>query len=220
MIETYTSTQQLIANVNAGHAINNPTVQLSFPIGDSKQDKHDRITAGMLLFLLAGAWLILPTGTITLQNLNGPGKGCPNVSTTFAVSRSITFITHSACPNRSPSQAQSKAIDAGTDTPPPGGGAAAATTPAKATTTSSTTATPSATPATTSSASGVPSEADIRRLAPDLGAVPNQEPIGAECLGPVQPDGQKKRIPCPCPPEREAFLKVSKFNFTITIRIG
>ena len=55
-----------------------------------------------------------------------------------------------------------------------------------------------------------PSEADIRRLAPDLGAVPNQEPIGAECLGPVQPDGQKKRIPCACPPEREAFLKVSQ----------
>jgi hypothetical protein len=54
-----------------------------------------------------------------------------------------------------------------------------------------------------------PSEADIRRLAPDLGAVPNQEPIGAECLGPVQPDGQKKRIPCECPPEREEFLKVS-----------
>lgn len=56
----------------------------------------------------------------------------------------------------------------------------------------------------------IPSEADIRRLAPDLGAVPNQEPIGAECLGPVQPDGQKKRIPCECPPEREEFLKVSQ----------
>lgn len=64
-----------------------------------------------------------------------------------------------------------------------------------------------------------PSEADIRRLAPELGAVPNQEPIGAECLGPVQPDGQKKRIPCACPPEREAFLKVSQYKFSITTRI-
>ncbi len=54
----------------------------------------------------------------------------------------------------------------------------------------------------------IPSEADIRRLAPELGAVPNQEPIGAECLGPIQPDGQKKRIPCECPPQREEFLKV------------
>ena len=172
-----------------------------------------------------GARLILHPGTITLQNLNGPGKGCPNVSTTFAVSRSITFITHSACPNRSPSQAQSKAIDAGTDTPPPAVAAVAATTPATATpaasspTTGATTSSPKV-EAVTPSASGVPSEADIRRLAPDLGAVPNQEPIGAECLGPVQPDGQKKRIPCPCPPEREAFLKVSQYKSSITMKIG
>ena len=178
-----------------------------------------------------GVRLILHAGTITLQNLNGPGKGCPNVATTFAVSRSITFITHSACPNRSPSQAQSKAIDAGTDTPPPGEANVAevtttatsftsTTTTATTTTVTTTAASSPSTKATVSSVGGTPSEADIRRLAPDLGAVPNQEPIGAECLGPVQPDGQKKRIPCPCPPEREAFLKVSRFKFTITIRIG
>jgi hypothetical protein len=46
----------------------------------------------------------------------------------------------------------------------------------------------------------------VAKLAPELGAVPNQEPIGAECLGPVQPDGQKKRIPCACPPTRDAFI--------------
>jgi len=63
----------------------------------------------------------------------------------------------------------------------------------------------------------IPSEADIRRLAPELGAVPNQEPIGTECLGPVQPDGQKKRIPCECPPEREEFLKVSPYKGPVTI---
>lgn len=66
----------------------------------------------------------------------------------------------------------------------------------------------------------IPSEADIRRLAPELGAVPNQEPIGAECLGPVQPDGQKKRIPCECPPEREEFLKVSQCKGSSTIKLG
>lgn len=65
-----------------------------------------------------------------------------------------------------------------------------------------------------------PSEADIRRLTPDLGAVPNQEPIGTECLGPVQPDGQKKRIPCSCPPEREEFLKVSQCKTPATIWTG
>ena len=63
----------------------------------------------------------------------------------------------------------------------------------------------------------IPSEADIRRLAPELGAVPNQEPIGAECLGPVQPDEQQKKIPCDCPPEREEFLKVSQCKSLATI---
>jgi hypothetical protein len=58
---------QLFANVQAGHAIRNPTVKLSFPTGNSKADQHARITAA----------------TITLQNLNGPGQGCPNVSTTL-----------------------------------------------------------------------------------------------------------------------------------------
>jgi len=58
---------QLIANVQAGKALNNPTVSVSFPTGNSKADKLARLTAA----------------SITLQNLNGPGKGCPVVSTTF-----------------------------------------------------------------------------------------------------------------------------------------
>lgn len=60
---------QLTANALAGHAINNPTVGVSFPTGNSNADKHARITAAV----------------ITLQNLNGPGKGCPLVSTTLGV---------------------------------------------------------------------------------------------------------------------------------------
>jgi len=72
---------QLIANVQAGKALNNPTVSVSFPTGDSQADKSARITAA----------------SITLQNLNGPGKGCPVVSTTFPL--------------------QQKAINAGTDVP-------------------------------------------------------------------------------------------------------
>lgn len=35
---------------------------------------------------ITGRQLILSVGTITLQNLKGPGVGCPNVSTTFSVS--------------------------------------------------------------------------------------------------------------------------------------
>jgi len=70
---------QLIANVQAGRAINNPTVLVSFPTGDSKADKSARLNAA----------------SVTLQNLNGPGKGCPVVSTTFPL--------------------QQQAINAGTD---------------------------------------------------------------------------------------------------------
>ena len=55
----------MIKNVQAGFAVNNPSVKVSFQTGDSKQDKSARITAA----------------SITIQNLNGPGKGCPVAST-------------------------------------------------------------------------------------------------------------------------------------------
>jgi hypothetical protein len=60
---------QLTANVRASKAIHNPSVGISFPVGDSVADKQARITAA----------------AITLQNLDGPGKGCPLVSTTLGV---------------------------------------------------------------------------------------------------------------------------------------
>jgi len=58
---------QLVANVQAGHAIKNPTVGVSYPLDDSPQSQSTRITAAL----------------ITLQDLNGPGVGCPAVSTTL-----------------------------------------------------------------------------------------------------------------------------------------
>lgn len=60
--------QSLNANVAAGHAVNNPTIQLSFPTDNSKASKLARINAAI----------------ITLQNLRGPGVGCPAASTTFS----------------------------------------------------------------------------------------------------------------------------------------
>ncbi|KAI0823414.1 hypothetical protein BC628DRAFT_1325023 [Trametes gibbosa] len=57
----------LNANVAAGHAVHNPTVQLSFPTGNSKGDQQARINALL----------------VTLQNINGPGQGCPAVSTVY-----------------------------------------------------------------------------------------------------------------------------------------
>lgn len=55
---------------------------VSFPTGDTNPEKSARLNAA----------------AVTLQNLNGPGKGCPVVSTTFPL--------------------QQKAIDAGTDVTP------------------------------------------------------------------------------------------------------
>jgi len=59
--------QSLNDNVNAGHAVNNPSISVSFPTDDSKASKLARINAAL----------------VTLQNLRGPGAGCPASSTTF-----------------------------------------------------------------------------------------------------------------------------------------
>ncbi|KAF8158488.1 hypothetical protein B0H34DRAFT_789349 [Crassisporium funariophilum] len=59
--------QSLSANVAAGNAVNNPGIAVSFPTDDSKASKLARIQASL----------------VTLQNLRGPGQGCPAASTTF-----------------------------------------------------------------------------------------------------------------------------------------
>lgn len=66
---THTSSKALTTNVLAGKAVNNTGVLISYPTGDSVQDQLARITAS----------------AITLQNLVGPGKGCPLVATTLGV---------------------------------------------------------------------------------------------------------------------------------------
>ena len=60
--------QSLQADINAGHAVNNPSVGVSFPTDNSKNSQITRIQASL----------------VALQNLNGSGKGCPAVSTTFS----------------------------------------------------------------------------------------------------------------------------------------
>lgn len=57
----------LEANVAAGRVVNNPGVSVSFPTGNSKDEKLQRMQAAL----------------VTLQNLRGPGVGCPAASTTF-----------------------------------------------------------------------------------------------------------------------------------------
>ncbi|KAI0292653.1 hypothetical protein B0F90DRAFT_1606854, partial [Multifurca ochricompacta] len=56
-----TFVKELNANVVAGHVLNNPSVSISFPEDGSKASQLARINAA----------------SVTLQNLNGSGKGCP-----------------------------------------------------------------------------------------------------------------------------------------------
>ena len=100
-------TQDLNANVAAGHAVNNTGVQLSFPTDNSQASQLARLNAA----------------TITLQNLFGPGVGCPQAATTFG--------------------AQAQAIRAGTAAPAPATTAAPASAPAAASTSTTSTSTTS-----------------------------------------------------------------------------
>jgi hypothetical protein len=61
--------QDLFANIQAGHQVNNTGVLVNFPTDNSVASQQARITASLE----------------TLQNLDGPGKGCPAVSTTLQV---------------------------------------------------------------------------------------------------------------------------------------
>lgn len=58
----------LSANVAAGHDVHNPAVAAPFPTDNSKASQITR----------------LQTSISSLQNLFGPGKGCPAASTTFS----------------------------------------------------------------------------------------------------------------------------------------
>jgi len=105
----------LNANVAAGHCINNTAVSVpAFPTDDSPQSQ-----------LLA-----LHIATITLQNLQGPGKGCPQSSTTWAAqAQAIQNAANSAPPAAPPSVAD-VAPPAASSTPATSAPLAASSTPA------------------------------------------------------------------------------------------
>ena len=138
---------------------------MSFPTGDSKADKSARLNAA----------------AVTLQNLNGSGKGCPVVSTTFPL--------------------QQKAIDAGTDlatTPSP---SPAANQPAPA---------PAPSSPANGNTGGALDDATIRSLAPALGFQSGVNPTGTgDCDGAVNgADGKPVKVPCACPPPQNVYLDV------------
>jgi hypothetical protein len=151
----------LNANVAAGHAVNNPTVQVSFPTDDSQASQLARIE----------------TAIITLQNLNGPGVGCPAASTTFV--------------------AQQQAIQAGSAAPAPAAPAPAAPTAPAAP------APAAPAPAAPAPASG---GVDVA-LVPQFGLSAGINPTGTgNCAGINNAQGVPIEIPCSCPPDRNSFI--------------
>ncbi|KAH0586436.1 hypothetical protein H2248_007671 [Termitomyces sp. 'cryptogamus'] len=141
--------QSLNANVNAGKVVNNPSVSVTFPTDDSKDSQLAR----------------LQTAIVTLQNLNGPGKGCPAASTTFLV--------------------QQKVVQDGTVV-----------------------STPAASSTLTPRSSGIDTS-----LVPGFGVSPGVNPTGTgDCDGTTNAAGQVVKIPCSCPPDRNAFIQSLETN--------
>ena len=163
-ILTHVLSQDLINNLNAGKVINNPSVPISFPTDDSTASIEARFNAA----------------TVTLQNLNGSGVGCPQSSTTWTAQLQAILAGASSSADTAPATT-----------------AAADTTPAATTT--------SAAAATTSL-----SLEEIDELAPQLGFQAGVNPDGTgNCDGAVDgANGQPIQVPCDCPPDRATFIQV------------
>lgn len=165
-------------NVAAGFVTTNPTVKLSFPTDNS--------TASQLARLNAAA--------VTLQNLEGPGVGCPISSTTFS--------------------AQGKAISAETSTN------GSSTTPADCGVPTSTSGMSTAVPTsvTSTNTSVSPTDEQVATLAPPLGWQAGINPDGTgNCDGAVNgTNGKPILIPCQCPPDQAHYIA----NLTANIRAG
>jgi hypothetical protein len=158
--------QALNDNVKAGRAVNNPTIAVSFPTGDSKDDKLARIQAAL----------------VTLQNLKGPGVGCPAASTTLL--------------------AQQKAIQDGTDV-----NAAPQTQPAAPKPQPAKGSNPPAPP--TNGGNGGVDPALVPEFGHQAGLNPTGT---GDCDGITNDAGKVVKVPCSCPPDRNSFIQALSQN--------
>jgi len=97
----------LNTNVNLGHVSTNPSVAVTFPTDDSTQSQLARIEAAI----------------VTLQNLNGPGVGCPASSTTFVAQQQA--IQNGQAPPANNAAATTAAATTAAAAPPAASSAAA-----------------------------------------------------------------------------------------------
>ena len=199
-----TSPQDLNANVAAGFAINNPSVKLSFPTDNSQASALARLNAA----------------SDTLQNLNGPGVGCPVVSTTFQAQQAAILAGQD--PNSVQAPADVAAPPDGPTAPPPAASSVAPAAPA--------TSPAAAPPPASTAASGALTQAQIAALAPPLGFQAGVNPTGrsnvypscahhlltfaqqtgtGDCDGAVDgANGQPILVPCSCPPPQDQYIAV------------
>ncbi|KAL1700930.1 hypothetical protein EV121DRAFT_294750 [Schizophyllum commune] len=173
--------KSLNANVAAGKAVNNPSVAVTFPEDDSTESQLARIQASL----------------VTLQNLNGPGKGCPAASTTLL--------------------AQQKAIQAGgsaASAAPASSAAGSSAAPAAAAPAASSPAALPSAPGSTSSSAETGTSANIDpALVPDFGIQAGTNPTGTgDCDGVAGADGKPVKIPCQCPPDKDTFIQSLSTN--------
>ncbi|TCD65824.1 hypothetical protein EIP91_002174 [Steccherinum ochraceum] len=202
--------QSLNANVAAGFVINNPSVKLSFPTDGSKSAQNARLNAA----------------AVTLQNLHGPGKGCPVASTTFSAQQQAInaepdngtapapapappaatkpAATASASPAPAPAPSQPAAAD-----PPAVCSPAPVASSSPAASASAAPPPPAATPpANNAASSGKATPDQVAQLAPDLGFTAGKNPTGTgDCDGAVNDaSGKPIKVPCACPPDRATFI--------------
>lgn len=188
-------------NVAAGFVTTNPTVKLSFPTDNS--------TASQLARLNAAA--------VTLQNLEGPGVGCPISSTTFSAqgkaigAETATTGNSSAIPTSSTPISSSFVSVMSTAAPTTPAGCGVPTTTAV-----TSTAVPTSVTSTNTSVS--PTDEQIATLAPPLGWQAGINPDGTgNCDGAVNgTNGKPALIPCQCPPVQTHYIA----NLTANIRAG
>ena len=192
--------QALIKNVQAGFAVNNPTVKVSFPTGDSKQDKSARINAA----------------AITIQNLDGPGKGCPFASTKLgALQQAVNDGTDVTPATPTTSSAVSPPPTTSPDVSPPPACPPPASSPPSSPPANNP---PAVTPTTnTTPVNGSSDAATITKLAPPLGFHSGVNPTGTgDCDGAINgADGKPIKIPCSCPPPQDEYIAVSSIQGTL-----
>ncbi|KAI0060373.1 hypothetical protein BV25DRAFT_1871206 [Artomyces pyxidatus] len=180
--------QQLNANVAAGHAVNNPPVEVSFPTDDSVASQLARLNAA----------------AVTLQNLNGTGVGCPVASTDFAAQQAAIEAGLPLPPSVVPISGPAPTSAAPPTTTPSSISSAPSSAP------SSPSSTISSTPAPTTSApaSGGLTEDQVAAVAPPLGWESGINPTGTgNCDGAVDDaTGHPIEIPCSCPPSQDVYI--------------